>query len=146
VSNEAEKPIEVQWTKVEKVPFRRVLFSHISEYFAKPSLKEASNGSFVDGTSHEPSSGQPQHGRPSGGRVLIVNLAEAVKSGCAVCGGGLASSPAGERLLLANVTGADPYFFCASCGDIIISHVQSQEAAKHYAWDWAIPLRKQEMT
>jgi hypothetical protein len=132
--------------KVEKVSFRRVLFSHISEYFSKPSLKESSKESTVDGTSHEAAPGQPQDGHPSGGRVLVVNLAQAVKCDCAVCGNGFASSPAGERLLLANVTAAECYLFCASCGDIIISHVQSEEAAKRYAWDWAIPLRRQEMT
>ena len=76
----------------------------------------------------------------------MVNLAQAVKCDCAACGSGFASSPMGERLLLAKVTAADYYLYCANCGDTIISHVQSEEAARRYAGDWAIPLRSQEVT
>lgn len=61
----------------------------------------------------------------------------------AVCGGGFVSTAAGERLILASVTEAACYLVCANCGDQIMSHVHSDEAAKRYVLDWAIPLKKQ---
>jgi len=137
-----EKPIETQWTKIEKVSFGRALFSRITQHLAKPSAPRASDQSAVDGKSRE--SVAPQDGHPPGGRILVVNLAQAVKRDCAVCGRGFASTSVGERLLLANLTATDCYLLCANCGDRIMSHLESEEAAKRYEWDWAIPLRGEE--
>ena len=58
--------------------------------------------------------------------MLVVNLAQVVTCDCAVCGDGCLTKPVGERLLLANVTETVCYLFCASCGDNIVSYVQSQ--------------------
>jgi hypothetical protein len=140
--NRAEKPIEAQWTKIEKVSFGRALFSRVSEHLVKPSARSASDEFPVDGDARASAPLQDRH--PPGGGIVVVNLAQVVTCDCAVCGGGFATTPVGERLLLANVTETVCYLFCASCGDQIMSHVQSQEAAKRYAWVWAIPLGRQE--
>ena len=139
--NPAEKVIETQWTKIEKVPLARALFARISEHLPKPPIRSPSKESAVDGELHGSEPRQDPH--PAGGRILFVNRAQVVTRDCAACGGGLASTPAGERLLLADVTETVCYLFCANCGDQILSHVQSGEAGKHYVWDWAIPLRKE---
>jgi hypothetical protein len=135
----AEKPIEAQWTRIEKVSFRRALISRVSEHLAKPSARRSSDESAVDRAPSESAPPRDDH-RPVV-RVLVVNRAQAVSRDCAVCGDGFASTPAGERLLLANVKETVCYLLCATCGDQIMSRAQSEEAAKRYVWDWAIPLR-----
>jgi hypothetical protein len=139
--NTAEKPIEAHWTKIEKVSFGRAILSRVSEHLARPSARRSSDESAVDRAPSESAPPRDDH-RPVG-RVLVVNRARAVAGDCAVCGGGFVSAPAGERLLLANVTETVCYLFCATCGDQIMSRAQSEEAAKRYVWDWAIPLRRE---
>jgi hypothetical protein len=151
--------VEAEWTRIEKSSLRRAVFSRVSEQLAKPAAhllrhKPAVNGkSHKTEASHEPepphetkaseiASAQPIEEHRSGGMILIVNRAESVMRDCAVCGGGLASTPQGERLLLANVTDTASYLICAKCGDSIMAHVHAGEAAERYAWDWAIPLRE----
>jgi hypothetical protein len=163
--------VEAEWTRIEKSSLRRAVFSRVSEQLAKPAAhllrhKPAVNGkSHKTEASHEPeapheprpprepeapretkaseiASAQPIEEHRSGGMILIVNRAESVMRDCAVCGGGLASTPDGERLLLANVTETDSYLICAKCGDQIMAHVHAGEAAERYAWDWAIRLRE----
>ena len=139
--NTAEKPIEPQWTKIAKVSFTRALLSRVSGHQAKPSARRPLDESAVDRAPSESAPPRDDH-RPVG-RVLVVNLAQAVTGDCAVCGGGFVSAPAGERLLLANVTETVCYLLCATCGDQIMSRAQSDEAAKRYVWDWVIPLRRE---
>ena len=91
-----------------------------------------------------PTSIAPQESHPPGGTILVVNLAQVVTCDCAICGGGFASTPTGARLLLAKVAEMASYPICANCGGRIMSHVHSDEAAKRYEWDWAIPLRRGE--
>lgn len=71
---------------------------------------------------------------------LAINRVEILTRKCSTCGAGFASSPAGEKALVAAVPGIRPYFFCAPCGDNIMSRIQSEEARKHYSWDWVVPL------
>jgi hypothetical protein len=145
-SDTVEQPIETQWTKLEKVSLGRALFSRISGRFGRSRILRSSDQSAVVRKSHEPISPQnsPRDDHPVDGRILVVNLAQAVKRDCAACGGRFASSIAGERLLLAKVTATACYLLCANCGDHVMSQLKSEEAAKRYEWDWAIPLRGEE--
>jgi hypothetical protein len=140
--NTAEIVIETQWIRSEKVSFAWALFARLSEHFAKPTEQSSPEESAVENPSSASEPLQDRH--PPDRRILVVNRAQVVMSDCAVCGDGFASTSVGERLFVAKVTEAVCYLFCANCGDQIISHVQSQEAAKHYGWDWAIPLRNEE--
>ena len=140
--NTAEKVVETQWTKIEKAPLAGPLFARISEHLPKPPIRSSPKESVVDGESRGPESPQDRHA--TGGRILVVNRAQVVTRDCAVCGGGFASTSVGERILLADVTETVCYLLCANCGDQIMSHVQSSEVSKHYVWDWAVPLRKEE--
>ncbi len=71
---------------------------------------------------------------------LAINRVEVLTRNCSSCGEAFASTPIGEKALVAAIPGVHPYFFCAGCGDNIMSRVQSEEARKHYVWDWAVPL------
>ncbi len=74
---------------------------------------------------------------------LVVNRVEVLTENCNCCGGGFVGSHGGEKALVAAVSGAgQPYFFCASCGDNIMGRIQSEEARKHYVWDWVVPLKQ----
>lgn len=74
---------------------------------------------------------------------LIVNRVEVLaKSRCRACGRGFTLNPMGEKALVAAVTGhTRPYYFCGACGDSLMSRVETEEAGKHYLWDWVVPLR-----
>ena len=57
-------------------------------------------------------------------------------------GGGFTASPMGDKALIATIDdGSRTYFFCGGCGDNISGRLESDEARRHYVWDWAIPLR-----
>jgi len=74
---------------------------------------------------------------------LLVNRVEILaKAGCSACGSEFSTEPVGQKALLLSVGDAGRiYFFCAHCGDNILSHVESDDARKRYGWDWAVPLR-----
>src|SRR5579872_1374069 len=72
---------------------------------------------------------------------LVINCAEILQSDCASCGERFASTMSGEKLLVVNVTEAEPLHFCAKCGENIMTRVQSDTVRERYSWDWAIPLR-----
>jgi hypothetical protein len=74
---------------------------------------------------------------------LIVNRVEVLtNSSCRACGRGFTSNPMGEKSLVATVADhTHPYYFCGTCGDSLMSRVETEEARKHYIWDWAVPLR-----
>ena len=75
---------------------------------------------------------------------LVVNRVEVLTGNCNACGQGFASTPLGERALVAMVHGTErPFFFCASCGDNIMGRIQSEEARKNYVWDWMVPLKQE---
>jgi hypothetical protein len=81
--------------------------------------------------------------RPFVETYLVVNRVEVLTRNCNTCGNGFASTPLGERALIAAVPGSErPLFFCASCGDNIMSRIQSDEPRKHYVWDWVVPLKE----
>lgn len=74
---------------------------------------------------------------------LVVNRVEVLTENCNCCGSGFAPGAGGEKALVAAVASAGrPYFFCASCGDNIMGRIQSEEARKHYVWDWVVPLKE----
>lgn len=75
--------------------------------------------------------------------VLLVNRVEILpKAGCSACGREFSTNPVGEKaLVLSAGNPASVYFFCSSCGDNIMSHVESEDSRKRYGWDWAVPLR-----
>ncbi len=135
-----EMVIETQWTRIEKVSFARALFARLSEHLAKSSAALSPEEAALESASRGPEP-PPDRYLPSA-RILIVNRAQVVTSDCTVCGGGFAATPMGERLLLADVKETLCYLLCANCGDQIVSHVKSLEAAQHYTWDWAIPVRR----
>ena len=73
---------------------------------------------------------------------LIVNRVQVVHGGCSACGENLAQEPPGGRALsVALQSDAEPYLFCASCGDSIMLHLNSDEVRSRYGWDWVVPLR-----
>jgi len=74
---------------------------------------------------------------------LVVNRVEVLDhAGCAACGRGFSSDPIGEKALVLTLGNAErTYFFCSTCGDNIVSRVESEEARKRYLWDWTVPLR-----
>jgi hypothetical protein len=74
---------------------------------------------------------------------LLVNRVEVLsQAGCSVCGRGFSTEPIGEKALALSVGNPDRiYFFCSSCGDNIMSRVESDDSRRRYQWDWAVPLR-----
>jgi hypothetical protein len=73
---------------------------------------------------------------------LMVNQTRVIDAGCSACGDRFATKATGERALMLNLGEAsDQLFFCDSCGDNIIAHLNTEDAVKRYQWDWAIPLR-----
>ena len=73
---------------------------------------------------------------------LMVNRAQVLDATCNACGGRFAASAAGDKALtLAVGDKSSLLFFCASCGENIMAHLQSEEVRPHYGWDWAIPIR-----
>jgi hypothetical protein len=74
---------------------------------------------------------------------LIVNRVQVLNEACCnACGGGFTASPMGDKALIATIDdGNRTYFFCGGCGDNISGRLESDEARRHYVWDWAIPLR-----
>lgn len=73
---------------------------------------------------------------------LMVNQAKVIDATCNACGERFAARASGEKALMLSLGEASQaLFFCDSCGDNIISHLNTEEAVKRYEWDWAIPLR-----
>jgi len=74
---------------------------------------------------------------------LLVNRVEVLsQAGCSACSGGFSAEAVGEKAMVLGVGNPDRvYFFCHSCADNIMSHVESDESRKRYLWDWAVPLR-----
>lgn len=73
---------------------------------------------------------------------LMVNQAKVIDATCNACGERFAAKAGGEKALMLSLGDASQaLFFCNSCGDNIISHLNTEEAVKRYEWDWAIPLR-----
>lgn len=82
-------------------------------------------------------------GRPFVETYLVVNRVEVLTRNCNACGHGFATTPQGEKALIATVPGSErPLFFCSSCGDNIMGRIQSEEPRKHYVWDWIVPLQE----
>jgi len=74
---------------------------------------------------------------------LIVNRVQVLSDACcSACGGAFTASPMGDKAMIATVEeGGRTFFFCGGCGDNINGRLESDEARRHYVWDWAIPLR-----
>lgn len=74
---------------------------------------------------------------------LIVNRVQVLSDACcSACGAGFTASSMGDKALIATIDeGNRTYFFCGGCGDNISGRLESDEARRHYVWDWAIPLR-----
>ncbi len=74
---------------------------------------------------------------------LIVNRVQVLTDACcSACGGSFTASPMGDKALIATIDeGGRTYFFCGGCGDNITGRLESDEARRHYMWDWAVPLR-----
>jgi hypothetical protein len=98
------------------------------------------NSVAIDGRSEER---QMEESRIVG--YLIVNRVQVLSNSCCrSCGRGFTSNPMGEKALLTTAGEPErPYYFCGTCGDAIMSRVESEQARNHYAWDWAVPLREE---
>ena len=75
---------------------------------------------------------------------LIVNRVEALlQAYCSACGRDFTPNPMGEKILVLSLggDGGRTFLFCGTCGDNIMSRVESEDARKRYVWDWAVPLR-----
>jgi len=72
---------------------------------------------------------------------LIVNRAQLLSDACSVCNGPFAATPTGDKILMLALDNEQRLFFCAACGDNIVSRLLSDDVKSRYAWDWAVPLR-----
>lgn len=74
---------------------------------------------------------------------LIVNRIEVIRDGCSACGGDFTPNRVtGARALCAVLQPANRiHVFCATCGDSITGHVDTEAVRQHYVWDWILPLR-----